>query len=43
LREIIKVNNLSKFYGGKPAIKDLNLSVKQGSIFGLLGANGPGA
>ncbi|WP_324824200.1 ABC transporter ATP-binding protein [Sinanaerobacter sp. ZZT-01] len=42
MREIIKVNNLSKFYDGKPAIKDLSLSVKQGSIFGLLGANGAG-
>lgn len=40
--EAIKVEHLSKSYQGKQALKDLNLSVEQGRVFGLLGANGAG-
>lgn len=40
--EIISVKQLSKSYGKLKAVKDLNLSVKQGTVFGLLGANGAG-
>lgn len=40
--EIISVKQLSKSYGGLSAVQDLNLSVMQGTIFGLLGANGAG-
>ena len=38
----IKVQNLCKSYGNIPAIKDINISVNQGEVFGLLGANGAG-
>lgn len=38
----INVEQLSKSYDGKPAVCDLNLSVKRGEVFGLLGANGEG-
>ena len=42
MNEIISVKRLSKSYGGWSAVQDLNLSVMQGTIFGLLGANGAG-
>ncbi|WP_281518527.1 ABC transporter ATP-binding protein [Thomasclavelia cocleata] len=38
----ITVQNLFKSYGNIPAIKDINISVSQGEVFGLLGANGAG-
>ncbi len=40
---MIKVNNLHKTYKrGVKAVDDLNLTVKEGEIFGLLGPNGSG-
>ncbi|MDF2672474.1 MAG: transporter related protein [Clostridiales bacterium] len=38
----IKVENLSKSYAGVPAIKNVDISVGPGEVFGLLGANGAG-
>ena len=40
--EVIKVEHLSKSYQKTQVVSDLNLSVKAGSVFGLLGANGAG-
>ncbi len=40
--EVIKAMNLCKSYRGVPAVQDLTLSVKRGTVFGLLGANGAG-
>lgn len=40
--DIIKVKHLSKAYGGCLAVDNLCLTVKQGKVFGLLGANGAG-
>ena len=42
MNEIISVKQLSKSYGGLTAVKGLDLSVMQGTVFGLLGANGAG-
>lgn len=42
MEEIIKVNQLSKTYGNLLAVDNLSLSVKRGTVFGLLGANGAG-
>lgn len=45
MREVgyaIKVANLTKSYRGKTVVSGLNLSVKSGTVFGLLGANGAG-
>ncbi|MEX0884006.1 MAG: ATP-binding cassette domain-containing protein [Cyclobacteriaceae bacterium] len=40
--EILKVQSLYKAYGNHIALKDFNLSVEQGVVFGLLGPNGAG-
>ncbi|MGD8539610.1 MAG: ABC transporter ATP-binding protein, partial [Candidatus Aminicenantes bacterium] len=39
---IIRTNDLSVYYGTHRGIKDLNLSVRKGEIFGFLGPNGAG-
>jgi ABC-2 type transport system ATP-binding protein len=39
---IIQTNDLSVYYGTNRGIKDLNLSVLKGEIFGFLGPNGAG-
>ena len=39
---VIETHNLSKIYKEAQALKDLNLTVKQNSIFGFLGPNGAG-
>lgn len=42
----ITISNISKWYGtekkGKFSVKDLNISIKKGSVFGFLGPNGAG-
>jgi ABC-2 type transport system ATP-binding protein len=38
----IQTHNLTLTYGAKPAVKNLNLTVESGEIFGLLGHNGAG-
>lgn len=42
MEEIINVRQLSKAYGQLQAVDNINLSVKRGTVFGLLGANGAG-
>ena len=42
MSEAIRVQGLKKSYGTKEALKGLELSVKSGTVFGLLGANGAG-
>ncbi len=39
---MIEVKNLNKWYGNLHVIKNLNLKVEKGEIFGLLGPNGAG-
>jgi len=39
---MIKVINLDKSFDGFKALSDLNLNVKKGSIYGLVGTNGAG-
>ncbi len=36
------VNKISKSYGNKDVIRDINISIKRGEIVGLLGPNGAG-
>lgn len=40
--DLIKVQNLCKNYGKLEVLKDINLNIKQGSIFGLVGHSGAG-
>ena len=39
---VLKVENLTKYYGGRAAVEGLNFSIHKGEIFGFLGANGAG-
>lgn len=39
---LLEVSGVSKSYGDKVAVKDINFSVQKGHIFGLLGPNGAG-
>ena len=39
---MIKVIGLTKYYGNKPAAKDISFEVQKGEVFGLLGTNGAG-
>lgn len=40
--EVIEVKNLSHSYGKKVIYENLNLTISQGSVFGILGKNGVG-
>ena len=40
--ELLKVENLSKSYGKKEILKNINFTIKEGRIVGLLGKNGVG-
>ena len=42
MSEAIFVEGLTKSYNGKTVVDHMNLSVKSGMVFGLLGANGAG-
>jgi len=39
---MIEIQNVSKSFNGKPALQNLSLSIQEGEILGLLGANGAG-
>jgi branched-chain amino acid transport system ATP-binding protein len=39
---LLKINSLSKHFGGLTAVRDLDLSVEEGEIVGLIGPNGAG-
>lgn len=39
---VIEIRNLSKTFGGKPVLNQLNLSVEKGQTFAFLGRNGAG-
>jgi ABC-2 type transport system ATP-binding protein len=39
---VIKTEKLTKYYGNSRGIEEVNLSVKEGEVFGFLGPNGSG-
>lgn len=39
---LIEVQNLTKVYGGRVAVKNLSFKIRNGRIYGLLGPNGAG-
>ena len=42
LNDGLIVNKISKTYGSKQVVRDINLTIKRGEIVGLLGPNGAG-
>ena len=42
VNNILKIENLNTSYGKNLVLKDINLEIKEGSIFGLIGPNGAG-
>ena len=40
--DLLEIKNVTKKYGKKEVLKDINLSIKSGKIIGLLGKNGTG-
>ncbi len=39
---MIAIKNLSKYYGSKQVLKDINLSFESGQVYGIVGENGAG-
>jgi ABC-2 type transport system ATP-binding protein len=39
---VLSTHGLSKHYGSRPAVRDLDLEVRRGEVFGFLGPNGAG-
>lgn len=39
---MIKISNLSKHYGSKQVLKDVNISFQKGNVYGIVGENGSG-
>jgi ABC-2 type transport system ATP-binding protein len=42
MNEILKIEDLSKSFGKKKVFENLNLTLEQGKVYGLLGKNGEG-
>lgn len=42
MTEILRTENLTKYFGGLCAVKDVSFSINEGSIMGLIGPNGAG-
>ena len=42
MNNILKIESLNTSYGKNLVLKDINLEIKEGSIFGLIGPNGAG-
>lgn len=40
--ELLRINHLSKTFGGLQAVSDVNLAVRRGEILGVIGPNGAG-
>ncbi len=42
MNEIVRTHGLTKSYDGSPCVSNLNMSVREGRIYGFLGPNGAG-
>ena len=42
MSELLSTSKLSKKYGSRFALKDADIHIKQGDIYGLIGRNGAG-
>lgn len=41
-KTLLEMQNVSKEYNGNPVLKDVNFTLKQGEVLGLVGENGAG-
>ena len=39
---MVEVKNLTKTFGGFTALKELNMTIPKGAVYGLVGPNGAG-
>ena len=39
---MIRINDLSKYYGKKQVLKNVSISFKKGTVYGIVGENGSG-
>jgi len=39
---VLKINNLNKTYGTQQVLKEINMEIKKGAIYGFIGRNGAG-
>lgn len=39
---MLRIEHLTKIYGGKKAVDDLSLHIRAGEIYGFIGHNGAG-
>src|SRR5688572_19716133 len=39
---VVETHNLTRYFGGVAALKDLNMRIERGSIYGFIGPNGAG-
>ena len=42
MNSYLETNNLTKRYGSFEAVKDMNIHINRGDIYGLIGPNGAG-
>ena len=42
MKEILKINRISKWFGGLEALHEVDLTIEKGQIFALIGPNGSG-
>ena len=40
--EVLRISNLTKYYGSLKALDNLNMTIESGNVYGLLGPNGSG-
>lgn len=41
-RTVLQLENLTKYFGGVPAVNDISFSIEEGKLAGLIGPNGAG-
>ena len=42
MEPVLKINRLTKFFGGLKAVSDFDLEIEEGGLVGLIGPNGAG-